>query len=423
MLASYWDTFLVFLPFLMIPFINAVVGWGTNWLALKMTFYPLGFVGVPPYWGWQGIIPSKAKDMAEKSVDMLTQKLLDVVELFERVEPRVVAEEMEEEVQKLSKKIINEVMLAQAPLLWKSLPKQAKQVVYEKASANLPEVVTLMMDDVKENIDELFNVKKMVVDILINNKQLLNDIFEKCGKEEFKFIERSGIYFGFMFGIIQSVVWYFVQEYNWLANVRLFGWEAGNMQWLILVFFGLLVGLATNMIALKIIFYPLNPINLGFYKLQGLFIKRQHEVARVYADIVAENILNMNNIFDTLVRGDNRDKLKEVIRHHIDQAVDEAVGSSRKLFEFMAGKNKITIAKNIATYRFMEELPISIRQIFDYAQHALDVSNTLTDKMRGLTPAEFEGFLHPVFEEDEWKLILVGGILGAIAGAMQLLMF
>lgn len=40
--------------------------------------------------------------------------------------------------------------------------------------------------------------------------------------------------------------------------------------------------------------------------------------------------------------------------------------------------------------------------------------------MQGLSPAEFEGVLHPVFEEDEWKLILVGGALGAAVGVFQL---
>ena len=196
LVSTFWETFLIWLPYILIPIINAVVGWGTNWLALKMTFYPLEFVGIPPFGGWQGIIPSKAKEMAGKSVDMLTDKLLDVQELFERVEPARIAEEMESEVKRLSKKIIDEVMMAQAPLIWRPLPKAAKKVVYEKASENLPEVVEEMMGDIKENIDELFDVKRMVVEILIDNKQLLNDMFEECGKKEFKFIERSGIYFG-----------------------------------------------------------------------------------------------------------------------------------------------------------------------------------------------------------------------------------
>jgi uncharacterized membrane protein YheB (UPF0754 family) len=423
MLANFWEITFQYLPYSLIPLINAVVGWSTNWLALKMTFYPLDFIGIPPYGGWQGIIPSKAKDMAEKSVDLLTEKLLDVEELFDRIDPARVAKEMRTEIERLSRQIIDEAMRAQAPLAWTVLPKQGKQEVYKRAYANLPKIVEEMMADIKADIDNLFDVKKMTVDILIEDKQLLNDIFEECGKEEFKFIEKSGIYFGFIFGLIQSVVWYFVQENSWWADITLFGWHAGIMLWIILIFFGLLVGLATNMIALKIIFYPLEPVNLGFYKLQGLFIKRQQEVSLIYARIIAENILTMPHIFDTLIRGYQSDKLTALVRKHIDNAVNEGIGSNKTLVELMAGKNRINIAKNIATYRFMEELPVSIRQIFDYAGKSLNVETSLGEKMQTLSAKEFEGFLHPVFEEDEWKLILVGGFLGALAGAMQLLMF
>lgn len=32
---------------------------------------------------------------------------------------------------------------------------------------------------------------------------------------------------------------------------------------------------------------------------------------------------------------------------------------------------------------------------------------------------EFIGILRPAFQADEWKLILIGGVLGAGAGALQ----
>lgn len=40
--------------------------------------------------------------------------------------------------------------------------------------------------------------------------------------------------------------------------------------------------------------------------------------------------------------------------------------------------------------------------------------------MMALSSLEFEGVLHPVFEEDEVKLIVVGGTLGALVGVFQL---
>jgi uncharacterized membrane protein YheB (UPF0754 family) len=40
--------------------------------------------------------------------------------------------------------------------------------------------------------------------------------------------------------------------------------------------------------------------------------------------------------------------------------------------------------------------------------------------MKRLSPGAFEGVLHPAFEEDEVQLIVLGGILGAIVGVIQI---
>lgn len=39
--------------------------------------------------------------------------------------------------------------------------------------------------------------------------------------------------------------------------------------------------------------------------------------------------------------------------------------------------------------------------------------------MQAMPAPDFIGILRPAFQADEWKLILVGGILGAAAGAIQ----
>lgn len=39
--------------------------------------------------------------------------------------------------------------------------------------------------------------------------------------------------------------------------------------------------------------------------------------------------------------------------------------------------------------------------------------------MNMLSPAEFQQVLRPIFQEDEFTLILAGGILGGLAGLLQ----
>ena len=55
--------------YLTIPLVAAFVGWFTNWVSVKMLFYPIEYAGVDlyrqkhvPYGliGWQGVVPTKA---------------------------------------------------------------------------------------------------------------------------------------------------------------------------------------------------------------------------------------------------------------------------------------------------------------------------------------------------------------------------
>lgn len=64
-----------------------------------------------------------------------------------------------------------------------------------------------LMADVKANIREVFDLKKMVVDALVADKALLNMIFMKCGEKELKYIKVLGGKIGLVFGLIQMAIW------------------------------------------------------------------------------------------------------------------------------------------------------------------------------------------------------------------------
>ena len=188
--------------------------------------------------------------------------------------------------------------------------------------------------------------------------------------------------------------------------------------------FGLIVGYATNVLALKLIFEPLYPRKyfFGLFEYQGLFIKRQPEVAVEYSKIVAYKILTTESMFEFILRGGGADKMAKIVQYHIEKAIDTTLENSPSLINIVVGPKQLTVIKNIACYRFMQELPISIRDTFAYSEKALNMENMLREKMRGLSEKEFEGFLRPVFKEDEWILILVGAVLGMVAGILQYLL-
>jgi uncharacterized membrane protein YheB (UPF0754 family) len=390
------------LTLLSIPLVSAIVGWLTNFLAVKMMFYPIEFVGIRPIFGWQGLIPAKRREMAEIEVELVLGRLLSVEELAERLDPDELSKAINRRLKQVVRKIVNEVMRESAPQLWAGLPVQGKNLVYSRIENDIPNVVRKLVSDFQYNVNEILNIQELVVEQLVDNPELINEIFLKAGEKEFPFIIKSGSYFGFLFGLLTMVLWYFYQA------------------WWILPLGGLLVGYATNWIAIKIIFEPKEPIQLGPIKIQGMFLKRQNEVARVYSDIIEQKLINSQNITNMILHGSGSGQLLELIELHVNDAIERYVAIAQPYFAIGVGSENYFRMKELAVKQIFENSDKYLMYAYDYANGALQVGDDLCERMRSLSPGDFEGVLRPAYQADEWKLIVTGAVLGGIAGFCQL---
>jgi len=391
------------LPLLSIPLSSALVGWGTNVLALKMTFYPVEFVGLkPPYLGWQGIIPAKAVSMAERTVDLITTRLVGLEEVIGRLDPDAIADLLAVQFQEVLRDIIDDVMKAERPELWRLLPDSVKDQVYDRAITEAPEVIRQSVIDLKIEVEDVLDLKAMAVGALLEDRAFLNQIFLECGKHEFKFIERSGFYFGFMFGLIVMVLWLVFQSPFIMPVV------------------GFLIGWLTNFLALKMIFEPQQPKKILKWTWQGSFLKRQVEVSEAYSRLIARNIVSTQNILRTLFEGPGADRLIKIIERHVNDAAANYDAVPRSMTHMVIGEENYLAIKRKIVDGILARVPGGpIHTIEDYADKALDIENTLRERLELLPPDQFSGLLRPIFQEDEWKLLLVGALLGLAVGIGQ----
>jgi uncharacterized membrane protein YheB (UPF0754 family) len=225
-------------------------------------------------------------------------------------------------------------MEAQAPVLWKSLPQNSKNKIIGIIEKELPEVIKNLMEDLKINIDDILDLKSLAISALLEDKALINRIFLSVGNKEFKFIERSCFYFGFLFGIVQAIVFYL---YN---------------PWWVLVLFGVLVGFATNFLALHLIFRPLYPKKFLGITFQGIFLKRQETVAKEYAYIIKTQILTIERIFDFTLRGPKQDRFSDLSKYHTDKLIDAVVKKSSSLSKLINIEKKNKIHKKYCSLPF-----------------------------------------------------------------------
>lgn len=385
------------------PFVAALIGYGTKIVAIRMMFEPIEFMGWRPFLGWQGIVPRKAAIMAGIACDTMTTKLIRPEDIFRKLDANRIAKEIEQPLLAAIEDITREVAAVYSPGLWEAAPESVKTLIIRRIQDESPVIVHRLMDDIKNNIDSVFDLKDMVVTSLLRDKQLLNRIFLEAGAGEFRFIRNSGFFFGFMIGIVQTIVWALTHS-PWVMPI-----------------FGLFTGWFTDWLALKMVFNPKYPTKYlgGLFEWQGLFLKRRHEVSAEYGRLIAREVVTPRNIIDAILKGPMSDRLFTMIQKHVQRVVDEQSGIAKPIVVFAVGSTKYQEMKRHVAQRIIERLPETLKHVEQYAADAMDLERTLANKMTELSLEEFEDLLHPAFQQDEWILITVGALLGFFVGELQ----
>jgi len=195
--------------------------------------------------------------------------------------------------------------------------------------------------------------------------------------------------------------------------------------WWILPLFGFCVGYVTNVFALLAIFRPLYPKKAWWtcgFTLHGAFIRRQEEVSKRMARFSESYFFKAERIWGEVLDGGKRaafDQLvKRVVRTFVHQEMigDAVTRSAANLILGQAKMEKICdgVAEALAL-----EFPRLIPLTYEYTEMELDVVATIENSLKNLPPEEYEGVLRPAFKEDEFKLFVVGGVLGVIVGFLQ----
>jgi uncharacterized membrane protein YheB (UPF0754 family) len=388
--------------YLLIPFIAAAAGWGTNWLAIKMTFYPLEYVGKFPF-GWRGVVPSRIRKFATGMVDTTIGRIGGLPAMIDAIDMEEVKTYFLDAATPMIAEAVHSLMREQRRIMWENLPAPTKKLVFQVVEMEMREGLDTLAEDIHDHFERLLDLRELVVRKCEENPDLLNQMVFACAAKELRFLVFSGAFFGFYFGVVQALVWFFVP------------------QWWVLPFFGFLVGTLTNWIAIQLIFTPLEPKKIGPYTFQGLFLKRQKEISEEFSRVFTEQVLTAQEVVHTLVHGERSDRTMSLLRAHISDIMENKL-IVQLVTQAAVGPEGYADLKDAAlekAIQYTEELAED-RQ-FNQTQ-AQAVQQMLNERIAAQPPAEFQDLVRPIFHEDEWILVAIGGALGALVGWGQLVL-
>lgn len=390
--------------YLSMPFIAAFVGWSTKIVAVEMLYRPMEFKGIGPI-GWQGIVPRRAGKVGSKTIELLTQNLLKPEELLDRVDAKEAVEALRGPLTEAIDEISREVAEQIRPGLWDSLPEAGRRAIQKRIEQETPRVVESLLNEMRADLPRFVDIQFLAVTTLVRNKDKLNKLMRSMGDDAMAFVRRSGIYFGLVIGVVQ-----------------MFAWAVFQNPW-IMPAFGFGVGFISDYIALNMLFRPIEPKKyLGFIPFQGLLHAQREKITRDYAKILADDLFSPEILFDGILRGPGADKLFALVGKEVSAAIDAQTGIATPLVKLAVGTQRYNALKDGLVRMVVERLPTTLLEAQDYAMQALDLEQTIIDKMGQLTNEEYESILRPVFKDDEPTMIAVGAILGGVVGELQVVL-
>ncbi|MFH0924812.1 MAG: DUF445 family protein [bacterium] len=189
-----------------IPFISALIGWFTNYLAVKMIFRPYKPISLGPI-KIQGLIPKRRDEIAVSIGKTVAGHLVSHNDMIKVIRESKIDKSFEVIIDNKLEEFINQRLFAFNPLIKTfvnpEMRNKIKEVIFIEIIDLLPELAEKLAADFERSI----NVEELVTERI---KQFslpkLEEIILNISSKELKAIEIYGGILGFIIGIFQVVV-------------------------------------------------------------------------------------------------------------------------------------------------------------------------------------------------------------------------
>jgi len=192
--------------FFISPVIGAVIGWFTNWLAIRMLFRPRKPVKILG-WTLQGVIPRRHNQLAVRIAETVEDRLLTQEDL----EKAMSGVQWHEEVNRVIKKVLHDRgpggIIEKIP----GLSQAWKRVVLPSLQEVLGKEIVRFLDRYRNSFLARLRDSVNIREIVQNKVQqfeveALESLVVEVARKEFAHIQWVGAITGALIGVIQGII-------------------------------------------------------------------------------------------------------------------------------------------------------------------------------------------------------------------------
>jgi len=190
----------------LIPFISAGIGWFTNYLAIKMLFYPKeekNFI----LFRFQGIFPKRQEVLAARLGKIVAEELFSLDIIKQRIDNPNSRQE-------IKKTLEIEVLIYLRERVKPKIPVVGNYVMNDKRIEQLKDIICKeievfiprMMEEFSYRLDQVDIEKIVYRKVASFSNEKLEALLMGVLQKELKFIEIAGAVLGFFIGLVQVLL-------------------------------------------------------------------------------------------------------------------------------------------------------------------------------------------------------------------------
>ncbi len=187
---------------------------------------------------------------------------------------------------------------------------------------------------------------------------------------------------------------------------------------LIAAFFGWLAG----KFALKLLFHPVKPRQLGGIAFQGILPARRTELEnRVSQLLVGEMTSLSGELKEKAADPENFQKILPLVEEHIDRFLRVKLVEKMPMIGMLIGERTIVEMKSVFTAELETLFPVVMENYMDTLQAGAGIEEIVRLKIQGLSLAGLEEKLNILLSKELRYWSILGAAAGFLVGLLQVL--
>lgn len=186
---------------------------------------------------------------------------------------------------------------------------------------------------------------------------------------------------------------------------------------LILAVIGGLIGYITNVIAIKLIFRPINPIKIPILNLEiiGMIPKRKLEIASNVAQVIEEQFFSFDDIIENVITEQDKQIIIDYIKVRIKLVLNEKLG--------LIPSSIRSLVQNYISEIIEDEIKSGVNELSEEliikANNRINIKEIVENKINELDLYELETIILQIIKKELKQIEVLGLILGFFIGIIQ----